>query len=498
MRAFSYRTGNPQGDGLGDSRVMGGSGRFLQVLFASLRRTVLLPALVSAALLSGCQTPGLPGLQPELSNPPSQARQSEPSPGASTAQPQDGSGQSQSGTVADTELSFDRPTVEPPLTVAPGTPAGIALLLPLSGQRASVGRAMLDAAQMALFDIAGEDYNLMVYDTQGTPEGAEDAARLAVADGARLVLGPLYGRSAEAIRPIVADAGINAVAFSNDRSVAGPPVYLMGLMPAQQIERVIRYAVGKGYYRLGLLLPHGGYGDLVLESARSAAVASGAEITRIAYYDPLATDFTETARAFAEYDSRRESLKVQKDELAGRTDEISRQTLARLETMETLGDPPYDAILIPEGGNVLRTIAPLLAFYDVDTRRVKLLGTAQWEDPSLGTEPSLVGGWFAAPPALYRETFALRYEAAFGRRPSGLAALAYDSIALSVSLQHGASGPDFGGAALMSESGFVALNGLFRFVADGSNQRGLAVFEIKERTLEQVDAAPERFGDLTN
>ncbi|UUX52162.1 penicillin-binding protein activator [Nisaea acidiphila] len=468
------------------------------MLFTPGRRIALLPALLIVLVLAGCQTPGLPGLQREPVSPPRQSSQSAPSPAGPESLPPDQSLQSGPGAIADTELSFERPEPEPPLIQEPGAPAGIALLLPLSGQRASVGQAMLDAAQMALFDIAGEDYNLMVYDTQGTPNGAEDAARLAVADGARLILGPLYGRSAEAVRPIVAEAGINAVAFSNDRSVAGPPVYLMGLMPAQQIERVIRYAVGKGYRRIGLLLPHGGYGDLVLESARSAAFASGAEITRIAYYDSLASDFTETARAFAEYDSRRESLKVQKDELAGRTDEISRQTLARLETMDTLGDPPYDAVLIPEGGNVLRSIAPLLAFYDVDTRRVKLLGTAQWEDPSLGTEPSLVGGWFSAPPALYRENFALRYEAAFGRQPSGLAALAYDSIALSVSLQRGEAGADFGGSALTAESGFVALNGLFRFAADGSNQRGLAIFEIKDRALEQIDSAPERFDDLTN
>ncbi|WP_193184898.1 penicillin-binding protein activator [Nisaea sediminum] len=479
---------------------MGGSGGFLQALFSRLPRAACLPLLLLGLTLAGCQTPGLPGLQPELARQPEQrvAPRQEPAPAEPGAVERGTTAERPATVVPDAELSFERPQTEIPLTTVPGAPDGIALLLPLSGQRASVGRAMLDAAQMAVFDIAGEDFNLMVYDTQGTPEGAEDAARLAVADGARIVLGPLYGRSAAAVRPIIAGAGINAVAFSNDRSVAGPPVYLMGLMPQQQIERVIRYAVQKGYRRLGLLLPHGSYGDLVLESARSASIGAGAEITRIAYYDPLATDFTETARAFAEYDSRRESLKIQKDELAGRTDEISRQTLARLQSMDTLGDPPYDAILIPEGGNVLRTIAPLLAYYDVDTRRVKLLGTAQWEDPSLGTEPSLVGGWFAAPPALYRENFALRYEAAFGRRPSGLAALAYDSIALTVSLQRGETGPDFGGGALMAESGFVALNGLFRFVADGTNQRGLAIFEIKDRALEVIDTAPERFDGLTN
>ena len=501
MYESSYRTENDWGD----SRVMGGTGRFLQALFASAAgkgRLCLLPGLLLSCLaLAACQTPNpLSGFGRQSSDVPTTTAEPLPSAappgvaGTGTGEPGSGKGLA----VPETELSLETPATPLQLVEPEGMAVGVAMLLPLSGARASVGQSMLDAAQMAVFDIAGDDFNLMVYDTQGTPEGAEDAAKLAVADGAKIVLGPLYGRSAAAVRPIVAAAGINAVAFSNDRTVAGSPVHLMGLMPEQQIERVIRYAVQRGYRRIGLLLPHGGYGDLVLESARASAIASGAEITRIAYYDPLASDFSETARSFAEYDSRRESLKIQKDVLAGRTDEISRQALARLEALDTLGDPPYDAILIPEGGNVLRAIAPQLAYYDVDTRRVKLLGTAQWEDPSLGTEPSLVGGWFAAPPVLYRENFALRYEAAFGKRPSGLAALAYDSIALTVSLQRGEGGANFGGAALMSRSGFVALNGLFRFVEDGTNQRGLAVFEIGDRALDVVDPAPEKFMDLTN
>lgn len=470
--------------------------RFFQGLFIR-RRTVgrLILPLVTL-LFAACQSPiNLPGLGPQAANTPPQPT-SAPAPRPEPPKVEEPLGAPTPR--ADTELSFEQPLNSTDKLEAPQSMAGIALLLPLSGQRGSVGQAMLDAAQMAVFDVAGDDFNLLVYDTQGTPEGAEDAAKLAVADGAKIVLGPLYGRSAAAVKPILQAAGINAVAFSNDRTVAGSPIHLMGLMPGEQIERVIRFAAGRGFMRIGLLLPHGTYGDLVMQSARQAAVASGAEITRIAYYDPLASDFNEIARSFAEYDSRRESLRVQKDQLSKRGDEISRQTLARLETLDTLGDPPYDAILIPAGGNVLRSIAPLLAYYDVDTRRVKLLGTAQWEDPSLGTEPSLVGGWFAAPPKLYRESFEQRYEDAFGRPPSGLAALAYDSIALTVSLQQSGSGDRFGNETLLSKSGFVALNGLFRFLPDGTSQRGLAVYEIKDKALEVIDPAPERFTDLTN
>ena len=510
MCASSYRTENDWRDKF----VMRGIGRFLQGFFAlknGIIRLGLLPGLLLVcAVLTACQTSNTPtGPGQQSSNVPVSSGAPRPiAPQPITPQPVTpqsikptagmGAQTPEAPAVLETELSLETSTRPSQESEPEGKVVNVAMLLPLSGDRASVGQDMLDAAQMAIFDIAGDDFNLKVYDTQGTPEGAEDAAKLAVADRARIVLGPLYGRSAVAIRPIISAAGINAVVFSNDRTVARPPVHLMGLMPEQQIERVIRFAVQRGYKRIGLLLPHGDYGDLVLKSARASAIASGAEITRIAYYDALASDFTETALSFAEYENRREALKIQKDELAGRTDEISLQTLSRLEAMDTLGDPPYDAILIPQGGNVLRTLAPLLAFYDVDTRRVKLLGTAHWEDPSLGTEPSLVGGWFAAPPALYRESFEQRYEDAFGKRPSGLAALAYDSIALTVSLQSDENGANFGGAALMSEGGFVALNGIFRFVEDGTNQRGLAVFEIGDRTLDVVDPAPEQFMDLTN
>lgn len=400
--------------------------------------------------------------------------------------------------VAAPTLELDRvPIGEPSPSLTRPTDA-VALMLPLSGQSARIGRAMLDAAQMAVFDIAGEDFTLNVYDTQGTSQGAEDAARLAVADGARLVLGPLFGRSAAAVRPILAEAGVNAVAFSNDHAVAGPPVYLMGLMPEGQVERMVRFAAAKGYRRLGLMLPRGDYGNRVLESARQATLATGAEISRVVYYDSQAADFDSVTRGFADYDSRREALRLQRAALAGRGDDISKQTLARLEGLDTLGDPPYDAVLIPEGGSVLRNIAPLLAYYDVDPKRVKLIGTAQWEDPGLGAEPSLVGSWFAAPPPEYRQSFAQRYAQAFGSPPPGLASLAYDSIALAVSLQRGESGPDYGAAALTGANGFVALNGLFRFGANGTNQRGLAVFEVRARSLAVIDPAPDRFSDVTN
>ena len=84
--------------------------------------------------------------------------------------------------------------------------------------------------------------------------------------------------------------------------------------------------------------------------------------------------------------------------LAARDDEISQRALRRLEDLETLGEVDFEALLLPAGGEEALRIAPLLAFYDIDPSQIKLLGTWLWDDPALGTEPSMAGAWFAAPP----------------------------------------------------------------------------------------------------
>src|ERR1700730_9243394 len=53
---------------------------------------------------------------------------------------------------------------------AASRPAKVALLAPLSGANAELGRAILDAAQLALFEVPGERLILVPRDTAGTAD----------------------------------------------------------------------------------------------------------------------------------------------------------------------------------------------------------------------------------------------------------------------------------------------------------------------------------------
>ena len=387
------------------------------------------------------------------------------------------------------------PVVPMVIELPPG-PVSVALLLPLSGPSAALGQAMLEAAQLALFDVDNEDFVLLPRDTGGTPEGAVNAAGQALADGVRLVLGPLFSGSVAAVAPMTRSAGINMVAFSSDRSVARPGVYLMGFLPAQQVTRVVEYAIGRNLKWFTALAPSNAYGQSMVAALTEATQASGGVLVEPQFFPAgaeTAADVEEIVRFMSNYDVRRASLLAQRQQLLAQDDEIARAALLRLEGIDTIGATGFDAVLLPEGGPRLLSIAPLFPYFDIDSPEVRLLGTYQWESVVGEREPALFGGWFAAPPPEARAGFETRFEDNFGYRPPRLASLAYDAVALAGALAKLPDGEGFSTETLTNGNGFRGVDGIFRFTPDGGNERGLAVLEVTPNGVKTIDEAPKSF-----
>jgi len=378
----------------------------------------------------------------------------------------------------------------------------VGLLLPLSGPQARLGHALLNAAQLALFDVGSDGFALVVGDTGGTPEGAVAATQEVLAKGAELILGPLFATSVEAMATTARTANVNVVAFSNDRAVAGDGVFVVGLGPRPQIKRLVGYAVSQALTRLAVLAPDTPYGAVVVEAARETAADSGAVLSRVVLYKVDAADRSPEVRLLADYDARHQELLKQRQILAARDDEAAKLALKRLDGLETLGPPDFQAVILPEGGTRLQSIAPLLAYFDVDPAEIRFLGTALWDDPELGSEPALQNGWFTAPPPTLWITFRERYQKTFGDAPPRLATLAYDTAALAAvlarrALENGQE-PDFSQTALTQPSGFAGIDGVFRFLPTGEVERALAILEMRRDGFKVIDEAPRNFQQLVN
>jgi len=377
-----------------------------------------------------------------------------------------------------------------------------ALLLPLTGRHAAIGQALLNAAQMALFDVADDRFALVVRDTQGTPEGASLAIQSALEERVNVVLGPLFGASAFAVAADTRAVGLNMLSFSNDRAVAGDGVFIAGMPPSEQVTRIVDYATRQGFLRFAALAPETTYGFTVTQALRQALYQRGAELVRTVTYDPASGDITPEIRVLAQYDERHQALVEEREKLEALEDEASQLALDRLENLDTLGKTDFDAVLLPIGGRSLLSISASLAFFDVDPSEVKFLGTALWNDPSLGKEPTLQGGWFAAPSPELWEGFQRRYRNTYGATPPRIATLAYDMTALMAVIARATSGlgqaPDFSVARLTDPSGFSGIDGLFRFTEAGTIERGLSILEMTGTALEVIEPAPQSFEGLVN
>jgi len=402
----------------------------------------------------------------------------------------------------DITVASEEPFVaaEPIRQVEIGGPVKVGLLLPLSGRYARLGETLSNAAQLAVFDVADDRFTLLIKDTGGTPLGAQQAARDAIAEGARLLIGPVFASSVSGAAGEARAAGVNMLSFSNDRSVAGDGVFVLGLAPETQIDRIVGFGRAQGLQRIAVLAPRTPYGETVVAAARAATVRYGAELARIGFYDPEAADVSAEVRQFANYDQRHRALLAQRQVLAARNDEAAKLALKRLDGLDTLNPPEFDAVLVPESGKRLLTVAPMLAYFDVDPADVKFLGTSLWEDEDLMREPSLQGGWFTVPSRELWLNFVDRYRDTFDETPARIAGLAYDATALAAVLAQRASAaarePRYQAEELTQSSGFAGINGLFRLRPDGTNDRSLAIVTIENGEFVTVDPAPQSFAPL--
>lgn len=358
-----------------------------------------------------------------------------------------------------------KPAEPPPPVAAPAVPQvqleparprtlKAALLLPLTGPNAALGEAMFNAAQLALFDVSGPNFALNPLDTQGTPEGAAAAASQAVATGSAIVLGPIFSPEVKAAGQVTRSAGIPMVAFTTDATAAGNGVHILGVLPRSQVARVVAQARARGLTRFAALAPDNDFGRAVVAAYQDVVRAAGGIVTRQEFYD--------------------------------------RDTAAAVGRLAAGQGEAFEALLIPDQGARLRAVAAQLPAHGLGGGKVQLLGTALWNDPGLAAEPALHGGWYPAPPLAEHEEFVRDYRKNFNTMPPAIASLAYDATALAAILaKRAAEGMETGG--LTNPSGFAGVDGIFRLLPDGTNQRGLAVMEVRPEGPRQIAPAPANF-----
>jgi ABC-type branched-subunit amino acid transport system substrate-binding protein len=333
----------------------------------------------------------------------------------------------------------------------------VALILPLSaGGNAGVAAAsMKNASEMALSEFLNPNLQLLIKDDAGSPQGAQQAAQQALSEGAEIILGPLFASSVPAVAQVVRPRNISVIAFSTDSSVASRGVYLLSFLPESDVNRIVEYAASTGKRSFAAMLPENAYGNVVEAAFKQAVPRRGG---RVAAFEKYGADRTSAARNLA-------------------------QSL-----------PQTDTLLLADDGEAVVASADALLAAGANLKNVQLIGTGLWDNPRVFGSPILQGGLFAAPDPSGFRGFSARYRTKYGADPVRTATLAYDAVALVAALSRTQGGQRFTSEVLLNSSGFAGIDGLFRFRADGTNERGLAVMRVGSGGATPVAGSPRSFG----
>jgi ABC-type branched-subunit amino acid transport system substrate-binding protein len=151
-------------------------------------------------------------------------------------------------------------------------------------------------------------------------------------------------------------------------------------------------------------------------------------------------------------------------------------------------DSRVDALFVPGAQESLETIARLLPQAEIDTERIKLIGTGGMDYPNAGREAKLLGAWYPAPDPRGWNEFAQKYAKSYGQAPPRIATLAYDAIGVAIALAGEPEGQRYTAAALTRPNGFSGVDGTFRFLPDGTTDRALAILEVQKFGATVIDA----------
>ena len=339
----------------------------------------------------------------------------------------------------------------------------VGLLLPLTaaGNAGLAGQSMRNAAELALAEFNNPNIQLLVKDDGGSAQGAQQAVQQALDEGAEIILGPLFAQSVTPTGQIARSRNAPVIAFSTDSNVAGRGVYLLSFLPESDVDRIVEYTIAQGKRSFVAMLPDNAYGSVVEAEFKQVVARKGGRVVAVERYGADGGKMAESARLIA-------------------------QAAARA-----------DALFIPDSGDGVVAAVRALATSGLDVKRLQVIGTGLWDDPRIFSEPAVDGGWYPAPDSAGFRAFSERYRSRYGQEPVRTATLAYDAVALVAALVKTQGAKRFAPETLTNGSGFAGIDGVFRFRADGSNQRGLAVLKVTPSGGQVIAPAPRTFGSGT-
>lgn len=369
----------------------------------------------------------------------------------------------------------------------------VALFLPFSGKNKELGWHLFNAATLSLFDNdLSNNLELVLIDSGESPQEAVKAFKEVIRQEIRVVIGPIFSTSVEAIEEDAKANNIVVISLSNNPKLANKTadkggIFLAGIMPEAQIEKLVSYAISQQQSSFAVIAPNNPYGLIMTDLMKKTVKRKDGNFITSEFYEANTKDFSGLAQRIVS------SFKVPSHLAEGGGNKPKKDAVIKD------SDRIYPKVIfIPESGKTLSKIVEELNKQNKDEREFQLAGSNQWDDISTFSDPNLNGAWVVAPENTKFHTFEQSYYNTFNKFPPRITSIAYDAVAVISDLAEKRKETkielsDFTAYSVWPKNGFNGIDGLFRFLPNGLVQRNLAVLQVKKDHFETLEKPIDKF-----
>ena len=299
----------------------------------------------------------------------------------------------------------------------------IGLLVPMSGPNKNIGLSIIKAVRLAVKDIDNSIIEIIPKDTATKPNQTLKSAFELKEMGVKVVIGPVYHESLAYLSEI---KDLTFLSLTNKTLDLPKNVIAAGINSTSQLNTIRKFLEKNDIERTIFLTPMHSYEFEVQKGIKDSNI----KIYKDYLYDTEPTKLTNQIEKITNYKIRKQNLEDEIYRVRNSNELNKDKIIKRLEKRYTLGGLNFDAVVIADFDESLKSVSTSLLYTDVSPKKKFFITLNQWFDESLLNETDIQPIYYPSINKGNFDNYKKKYFNEFNENPTHLSLLSYDLVGL--------------------------------------------------------------------
>ncbi len=299
----------------------------------------------------------------------------------------------------------------------------IGLLVPMSGPNKEIGQSIIKAVGLAVKDIDNSQIEIFPKDTASKANQTLKSAFELSQMGIKIVIGPVFYESLTYLDEM---KNLTFLSLTNKTLDLPKNVISAGINSTSQINTIKKFLELNDVQKTIFLTPIRNYEFEIKMGIKNSKI----RIYKSYDYNTEPTKLTNQIEEITNYKVRKQNLENEIERIKKSNEPNKKLKIKRLEKKYTLGDVNFNAAIIADFDESLKSVVTSFLYTDVSPKSKYIITLNQWFNESLLNQSDIQPIYYPSINKNNFDEYKIKYFNAFGKDPSHLSLLSYDLVGL--------------------------------------------------------------------